>query len=104
MTKHEALHARDDVDRLYVLINEAGRGLSSIEDSVDASMQQLEDYVENYEGGLITAIKNDTQNSMTTRMAITRKQKWEEKWLYGYFKRLINNISNEKKPKKPARG
>ena len=29
-------------------------------------------------------------------MATNRKQKWEEKQLYGRFKRLINNISHEK--------
>ena len=29
-------------------------------------------------------------------MTITRKQKWEEKQLYGRFKRLITNISGEK--------
>ena len=27
---------------------------------------------------------------------MTRKQKWEEKQIYGRFKRLINNISHEK--------
>ena len=32
---------------------------------------------------------------MDNRMTITRK-KWEEKQLYGRFKRLINNISHEK--------
>ena len=29
-------------------------------------------------------------------MTITRKQNWEEKQLYGRFKRLLNNISHEK--------
>ena len=29
-------------------------------------------------------------------MTLTRKQKWEEKQLYGRFKRLINNISHDK--------
>ena len=29
-------------------------------------------------------------------MTITRKQKWEEKQLFGYFKRPISNISHEK--------
>ena len=29
-------------------------------------------------------------------MTIIRKQKWEEKQLYGRFKRLINNISHDK--------
>ena len=36
-----------------------------------------------------------TVNTMDNRMTITRKQKWEQKQLYGAFKRLINNISYE---------
>ena len=35
---------------------------------------------------------------VTNRMKITRKQKWEEKQLYGQFKRLINDISHKKTP------
>ncbi len=46
MTMHKALHPRDDVDRLYVSRKEGGRGLASIEDTVDASIQRLEDYIE----------------------------------------------------------
>ena len=42
------------------------------------------------------ATRNDADNTMDNRMTITRKQKWEEKQLYGCFKRLINNISHEK--------
>ena len=38
MTMHKELHLRDDVDRLYVSRKEGGRGLDSIEDSVDASI------------------------------------------------------------------
>ena len=45
MTMHKALHSRDDVDGLYVSRKERGRGLASIEDSVDASIQQLEIYI-----------------------------------------------------------
>ena len=41
-------------------------------------------------------IRNDTDNTMDNRMTINRKQKWEEKQLYGRFKRLINNISHDK--------
>ena len=41
MTLHKALHPRDDVDRLYVSKKEGGRGLASIEDSVDTSIQRL---------------------------------------------------------------
>ena len=65
---------------------------ASIEDSVDGSVQWLEDYIEKHEGGPITAIRNDTDN----RMTITRKQKWEEEQLYGRFKRLISNTSHKK--------
>ena len=96
MTMHKALHPRDDVDTLCVSRKEGGRGLASIEDSVDASIQRLEDYIQKHDGGLITAIRNDTNNTIDNRMTITRKQKWEGKQLYGRFKRLINNISHDK--------
>ena len=43
MTMHKALHTRDDVDRLYVSRKEGGRGLASIEDTTEASIQRLED-------------------------------------------------------------
>ena len=96
MTMHKALHPRDDVDRLYVPKKEGGRGLASIDEDVDASIQKLEDYIEKHERGLITAIRNDTDNTIDDRMTTTRKQKWVEKQLYGRFKRLINNISHQK--------
>ena len=57
MTMHKALHPRDDVDRLYVSRNEGGRGLASIKDSVDASIQRLKDYTQKHEGGLIAATR-----------------------------------------------
>ena len=96
MTMHKVLHSRDDVDRLYVSRKEGGRGLASIEDTVDASIQRLEDYIEKHERGLITTIRNDTDNTINNRMTTTRKQKWEKKQLYDRFKRLINNISHQK--------
>ena len=78
-TMHKALHSRDDVDRLYVSRKEGRIGLGSTKDSVDASIQRLEDYIEKYERGLITTIKNDTDNTIDDRMTTKRKQKWEEK-------------------------
>ena len=44
---------KDDVDRLYVSRKEGGRGLASTEDTVDASIQRLEDYKEKHERGQI---------------------------------------------------
>ena len=75
MTIHKALHPRDDIDRQYVPRKERERGLASIEDSVDVSIRRLEDYIEKPEGRLITAIRNDTGNTMVNRMTIARKQK-----------------------------
>ena len=56
MTMHKALHPRDEVDRLYVSRKEGRRGLASIEDTDDASIQRLEDYIEKHERGVITTI------------------------------------------------
>ena len=96
MTMHKALHPRDNADRLYVSRKEGGRGLACIEDSDDVSIQRLKDYIQKHERGLITATRNENENTMNNRMIITRKQKWEGKQLYGRFKRLINNISHDK--------
>ena len=65
MTMHKALHPRDDIDRLNVS-RRGGKGLTSIEDSVDASIQ-LEDYIEKRRGRLITATRNITDDTRTSR-------------------------------------
>ena len=49
--------------------------------SIDSSIQRLEDYIEKHEGELITAVRYETDNTMDNRMTMTRKQKWEEKSL-----------------------
>ena len=71
MTMQQALHTRDDVDRLYVSRKEGGRGLACIENSVDAS-KNFEHYIEKRGEGLITATKNNTNNTTTNRTTITR--------------------------------
>ena len=69
MAINKALHPRDDVDR-----KAEGTRLTNIEDSVDASIQRLEYYIEKHEGGVITATRNDMDNSNTIRMAITKNK------------------------------
>ena len=70
----------------YMYQEKGGRGLAGSEDSVDASIQRLEDDIQKHEGGLITATRKNTNNTMDNRMTISRKQKWEGKQLYGRFK------------------
>ena len=76
MTMPKALHPRDEVDRLYVSRKEGGRGVASIEDCVDTLIQRLKEYIEIHERGLITATRNDTDNTIDDRMTTTWKQKW----------------------------
>ena len=82
MTMHKVLHPRGDVDRLYVSRKEGGSGLASTEDSDDASIQRIEDYIQEHERRLITATRNDTENTMNNRLTITRKQKREKTTLW----------------------
>ena len=97
MDMHKALHPRDDVDRLYVARKEEEKGLTNIENSVDVSMiQRFEDYKERHRRKLISASRNNTDKSIN-RTETTKKQKWEERQLYGRFKQLTSDISYEKK-------
>ena len=77
---YKALHPRDDVDRLYVSRKEGGRGLASIEDSVDASIR-LKDYIEKHERGLILSIRNNSDYTLDKRMTITRKNGKENNFM-----------------------
>ena len=54
--------ARDDGDRLRVTRKEGGRGLACIQDSVDASIQRLEDYIKMRGERLITVTKITRKN------------------------------------------
>ena len=93
MTMHKA---RNDVDRQSVSRKGGGKGLASIKDCVDASIQRLKYYIEKYGGRLITATRNHTDNASIKWTKIIRKQKWEEKQTSGHFKRQTNEITQEK--------
>ena len=45
MTMYKALHPGDDIDRLYMPRKEGRWGLASIQDSIDASIWRLKDYI-----------------------------------------------------------
>ena len=94
------MYTTGDVDRLYVSRKEEGRGLASIEDNIDASIQRLEDYKEKRGPRLITTTRNNTEDTRFNRTEITRKLKWEEKQLYGCFKRLTSDKKKKKWIKK----
>ena len=72
ITMHKALHPRNNVERLYGSRKDGERGITSIEDSVDESIKRLEDYIENRGEKLITATRNNTNNTRINRKEITR--------------------------------
>ena len=74
---------------------EEERGLTSIEESIDAPIPRLEDWIEKRRGRLIIATRDNADNARSKRTEITRKQKWEEKQLYRRLKRLTNDIAHE---------
>ena len=57
-------------------------------------MRKIEDYIKKSKERQITAASNSTDNIRTNRK--TRKQIWEEKKTYGYFKRQTCEIKHEK--------
>ena len=61
------------------------------EDGVDATNLQLEKYIEKLKERLIIA----TETIRKKNTAKTRKQKWEEKHLYGNFLRPTGEIASE---------
>ena len=93
ITMHKALHPRDDVNRLYESRKKEARVLANIEDSVDTSIQRLENFMKNCGGRLITVARNNSDDTRITVTEIARKQKWEEKQIYGRFKRITSDNS-----------
>ena len=57
-----ALHPRDDIDRLYVSRKEGEREFTNIEDCIDASIQRLKKNTKMNKEILITAANNSNGN------------------------------------------
>ena len=97
MTMHRASYPRDDIYRIYVSRKEGGKGLANIEDSVDASIRGVEDYIKKSKERLMTVASKTTDHIRTNRTTTeTTEQKWKEKQLFGYLRRRTGKISHEK--------
>ena len=64
---YKAVHPRDDIDRLYVSREKAGKGICSFEECVDASIRGLEDYIKERKERQITKPRNVPNNIRTNR-------------------------------------
>ena len=74
-TIYGALHPKSDVDRLYIPRKEGGRGLISIEDSVELAIRGLEVYVHRSKERLIQAAQGDKKDGLEAASILKRSEK-----------------------------
>ena len=89
MTICKVLHARDDVDNVYVS-RKGGRELTSTEDSVDTSTWCVEDYIKKAKKTNCSYQKKHEPHKNQNKNNGKKKQG------HGYFKQQTNEISHEK--------
>ena len=103
MTMHKALHPKSNVDRLYISRNEGGRGLISVEDTIETSKIGLERHVQESKERLLSAAKRseievkEKVKQYKDRRAKERKENWKEKVLHGQFIRQTEEIAGEER-------
>ena len=89
ITMHEELHPKSNTNRLYISTKEGGRGLLSIEDTVDLAKLGLKSYVRNICEKLLVAARQieDCQGESVVdfknQKKIERQQEWKDKTLHG---------------------
>ena len=87
-TIYGAPQPQSDVDRLYILRKEGGRGLISIEDCVEFAIIGLEVYVHGSEERLIQTARGDKIDGLEAASILKRSKNekrlegWEEKVLH----------------------
>ena len=84
-TIYGGLHPKSDVDRLYILRKDEGRGLIAIEDCVELAVRGLEVYFHGSEERVMQAARGDRVDCLEAASILkkTKKEKrlqdWEEK-------------------------
>ena len=100
-TMYKALHPKSDVDRLYIPTKEGGRGLISIEDSVELAIRGLEVHVHGSEERLIQATRGDKIDGLEAASFLKRSKKkkrledWEMKVLHGQYLRQTKEVRRD---------
>ena len=106
MTMHNALHPRSNVDRLYIPRSEGGRGLLTVEDTVNLAKLGLQGYVKMSGEKLISAARGadevtdweaaiESKNDFKKRKKQERQNNWKAKMLHGQFIKQTENLADE---------
>ena len=101
MAMHGALHIKSNVDRLYLPRKEGGRGLISVEDTVEQAVVDLESYVKNSTESLLVAARKvngdfgdvESTAEVKQRKKEARKKNWRQKKLHGKFVSSTDDIT-----------
>ena len=100
-TIYGVLHAKSDVERLYIPRKEGGRGFISIEDCVELSIRVLKVYVHGSEERLIQAAGGGKIDGLEAASVLKRKNRkkrledCEEKVLNGQYLRQTKEVSSD---------
>ena len=97
MTMNGTVHQRANVPRLYLLRGEGGRGLTSIEETIETEEYELSDYVKETNRGhnrlLKSVEKEETTKEYKDNIKEHRTKDWKKKPLYGLgYKPLLKPL------------
>ena len=98
LTMHNARHPKSNVDRIYSPRKEGGRGLLSVEDTINMVTLGLEEYVVLSDERILPAARNIEEVTETQgfkkRMKNERKNSWMEKELHGQYLRQTDEVAS----------
>ena len=98
---YEGLHAKSDVDRLYIPRKDGVRGLIASEDCVELVVRGLEVYVHESEERLLQAARGDRVDGVEAVSILKKAKKekrlqdWEAKALHGQYLRQTKDLRSE---------
>ena len=98
MTTHRALHPQTDVDILYILRNNGGRGMISVEDCVEMETESLKKYAENSNERLLKAVEGEGilgDGKTKKKILERRRNNFMEKPLHSQFVRKTDEVRNK---------
>ncbi|XP_067951365.1 uncharacterized protein [Watersipora subatra] len=102
MTMHKCLHPRSDVDRVYVERDQGGRGLMSVEETVNYESHSLKKYTEGSRvefirtaGKIINTNSENGRQEYRNRQKIERKQNWHDEPMNGQHLRQTEDQASK---------
>ena len=97
LTMHNAHHPKSNVERIYIPRNEGGRGLLNVEETINAAILCLVEYVVDSTKRVLSAARNiegvtETAKGFKKRKNNERKNSWKEKELDDQYMRQTEEV------------